>query len=139
MRQELDEKLVAEFPKIFKNRFGDLRETAMCWGFSCADGWYWLIHNLCASLQWDIDHNKQPQIVATQVKEKFGGLRFYTETETERQGAMISLASSMSEEICEICGSTKSVEQTKGGWVKTLCPKCMKAEAEKWENTESKN
>ena len=72
MREELDAALVTKFPKIFANRYGDLRETAMVWGFSCDDGWYWLIEELCAALQWDTDKNKHPQIVATQVKEKFG-------------------------------------------------------------------
>lgn len=50
MRQELDEKLCAEFPLIFKNRHGDMRETAMCWGFACGDGWYPLIRCLCLQL-----------------------------------------------------------------------------------------
>ena len=49
----------------------------MCWGFSCGDGWYLLIDRLCSSLQWDTDTNKYPQVVATQVKEKYGTLRFY--------------------------------------------------------------
>jgi len=86
MRKELDEKLCAKYPKIFANRNGDKRKTLMCWGFSCGDGWYWLLDRLCSNLQWDTDKNnrdeKYPQIVAMQVKEKFGGLRFYVESAT---------------------------------------------------------
>ena len=54
-----------KYPKILK-----------C-GLDCSDGWIWLIGNLCSQLQWDADKNNCPQIVATQIKEKFGSLRFY--------------------------------------------------------------
>lgn len=129
MKKELDEQLVKDFPKIFKNRYGDMQETAMCWGFMCDDGWYWLIRELCTLLQWDVDRNNGPQIVASQVKEKFGALRFYTNGETERQSGMIDLAQSMSANICELCGSTRYVEQNKKGWVKTLCTWCRESES----------
>jgi hypothetical protein len=38
MREELDKKLVEKYPKIFAQRFDDMRTTAMCWGFDCDDG-----------------------------------------------------------------------------------------------------
>ena len=124
MREELDAALVEKFPKIFANRYGDLRETAMVWGFSCDDGWYWLLEELCAALQWDTDKNGHPQIVATQVKEKYGTLRFYTQSENDRKWGMISLAESMSARICEVCGATDSVKLRGKAWVKTLCDRC---------------
>jgi len=40
MKTELDEKLCAYYPLFFRNRHGDMRTTAMCWGFDCRDGWY---------------------------------------------------------------------------------------------------
>jgi DNA-directed RNA polymerase subunit RPC12/RpoP len=130
MTKELDEKLVNTYPKIFANRYGDMKTTCMCWGFSCGNGWYWLIDKLCSQLQWNTDHNnsgsnegKNPQIVASQVKEKFGGLRFYVEGATSEQHAIISWAESLSYGICETCGSTKDVHQTEG-WVYTECPDC---------------
>lgn len=127
MTPELDAKLVAKYPKIFADRNASMQETAMCWGFSCNDGWYWLIDELCAVLQWDTDKNGQPQVVATQVKEKFGTLRFYTQGENDGQRGMIRLAQSMSARICECCGSTRDVEETEIGWVKTLCGECRRA------------
>jgi hypothetical protein len=40
MRDELDKKLVETYPELYANRFGDMKETLMCWGFDCGDGWY---------------------------------------------------------------------------------------------------
>jgi len=121
---KLDEQLCKKYPKIFAQRHKDMKETAMCWGFECSDGWYWLIDMLCSQLQWDIDHNKHPQIEAIQVKEKFGTLRFYTNGADDTQYGMINLAEFMSGYICEKCGSTENVTQTEG-WIVTLCEKCM--------------
>lgn len=191
MTRELDKKLCAKYPKIFANRHGDMRTTAMCWGFECGDGWYWLIDRLCSNLQWNTDHNNKsyvienerlrklvpflekmirkipgkynlkrkkqwnplvifrgfllgilnnwrkslkyvniesgryPQVVASQVKEKYGGLRFYVEGASEAQWAVISFAEALSEHICEVCGTTKNIGHTRG-WVSTLCKDCAK-------------
>lgn len=57
--------------------------------------------------------------VAAQVKEKFGGLRFYTNNSTPEQDSVISLAEAMSERICEHCGDKGM--QYPIGWVRTLC------------------
>jgi len=115
--------LFKKYPKIFRQKDLPMTETAMCWGIDCADGWFWLIDKLCEHLQWDIDHNKYPQIEAVQVKEKFGGLRFYTNGANDTQEGMISFAEFLSNFICEKCGSTFDVKQTKG-WITTLCEKC---------------
>jgi hypothetical protein len=125
MKKELQNKLYKKYPKIFVQRKLSMTQTAMCWGLECSDGWYWLIEKLCEMLQWDIDHNKHNQIEATQVKEKFGTLRFYTNNQDEKQAGMIALAEYMSGYVCERCGETKGVTQTKG-WIVTLCQKCKK-------------
>ena len=125
MREDLDRKLVETFPKIFADRYGDLRATAMCWGFSCDDGWYWLLYELCSSLQWDTDHNKHPQVVASQVKEKYGRLCFYTQGADERQQGMISMVEAMSTSVCEICGAIGAETRGAPRWLKTTCAKCM--------------
>ena len=88
------------------------------------EGWNWLIDKLCSQLQWDTDHNKYPQVVATQVKEKYGGLRFYVGGANESQWGAIQFAEYISSYICEKCGSTTQVTQTKG-WITTLCATCM--------------
>ena len=50
MREELDAKLVADYPELYRDRFGNMKETLMCWGFSCGDGWYRIIDTLSAAL-----------------------------------------------------------------------------------------
>lgn len=50
MSPELDKKLCEKYPLIFKQRHLSMRVTAMCWGFSCGDGWYTLIDTLCLML-----------------------------------------------------------------------------------------
>lgn len=124
MSPELDKKLCEKYPKIFANRNGNPQETLMCWGFECGDGWYDLIDNLCGWLQFNTDRNGHlpkyaSQVVAVQVKEKFGGLRFYVEGATDAQYAAISLAEAMSHKICDVCGSPG--KPSKGGWIKTRC------------------
>lgn len=142
MRDELDKKLCETYPKIFADRFGDMRTTAMCWGLECGDGWYNIINNLCHNIQshidwsnesneFDLKYNKEhpdnprtvraivPQVVATQVKEKFGTLRFYYDGGDDIIDGMVRMAESMSAVMCEECGAPS---ETRGpGWIRTLC------------------
>ena len=76
MNKDLEMKLVRNYPIIFSQYGGDKRQTCMSWGMSCGNGWYNLINNLCEDVTTTIG-NKNIKIIAAQVKEKFGGLRFY--------------------------------------------------------------
>ena len=80
MNLKLESKLFSKYPKIFRQKDLSMQQTCMCWGVSTGDGWYKIIDMLCSFLQFDIDNNNYPQIEATQVKEKFGTLRFYYNT-----------------------------------------------------------
>ncbi len=55
----------------------------------------------------------------TQVKEKFGGLRFYVSSATDEVHNYIDFAESMSFRVCEMCGAPG--EPRSDGWTKTLC------------------
>ena len=57
MNEALDKQLCERFPKLFKDRNGDMMTTAMCWGFEHGDGWFNIIHALCANIQWHIDQS----------------------------------------------------------------------------------
>lgn len=58
--------------------------------------------------------------VAVQVKEKFGGLRFYVRGPvTDDQMTMISFAEHLASNTCEVCG--KRGRRRGGGWIRTLC------------------
>lgn len=123
MKDELQQQLYDRYPKIFAQRTLPITESCMAWGIEAGDGWFMLLDALCRFLQYDTDHNGYPQVVATQVKEKFGGLSFYTEGADVRQDTAISFAEALSYRICEVCGSTQDVQQT-GGWIRTLCGAC---------------
>jgi hypothetical protein len=57
--------------------------------------------------------------VASQVKEKFGGLRFYVQAATDKHYNYISFAESMSYRTCEECGAPG--KRYTDGWHTTLC------------------
>lgn len=155
--EDLDKKIVEKYPLIFKNRYADMKVTAMCWGLCISKGWYPLVDALCAQLyskynskkstyewlqksvgepryngelytQQEADEAKKEMDiaaaeipVASQVKEKFGGLRFYVECASKEQHEVIDFAERMSYYICEECGSMKDVQNWNLGWVATLC------------------
>lgn len=124
MNKELQNKLFKKYPKIFRQKDLPMTETCMCWGIETGDGWYKLIDIICGMLQFHIDNNDHPQIEATQVKEKFGTLRFYFTGGDDYLHGIIAMGEFMSCEICEYCGSNIKVSQTKG-WISTLCERCL--------------
>jgi hypothetical protein len=126
MIEDLDKKLCEKYPEIFRNRHEPVTKTPMGWGFECGDGWYELIDVLCRNIQHHVDWystahpDKIEQPIASQVKEKFGGLRFYIDYHSDDviQG-MIQMAESMSYHICEECGNKGKLRN--GNWMRTLC------------------
>jgi hypothetical protein len=124
MKQENDEYLCKVYPKIMVNRNKDMKETCMCWGFECGDGWFPLINQLMSNIQHHLDwKNKDsevvPQVTLDQVKEKFGTLRFYFTGGDDYIRGMVTMAEAMSSITCETCG--KPGTSTGGGWIKTAC------------------
>lgn len=64
------------------------------------------------------------QVVVTQIKEKFGTLRFYYHGGDEYIRGLEAMAESMTARTCEDCGSpgvTRSTEKKR--WVRVLCDK----------------
>jgi hypothetical protein len=111
MSPELEQKLVAKYPKLFSSQ--------QFWGFECGDGWYDILDHLCGAIKehtYDSD-----ELTVDQVKEKFGRLRFYLSREDDVLHGMVSMAEYMSGRICETCGNRG---ETRGGsWMVTLCDK----------------
>ena len=62
-------------------------------------------------------------VLALQIKEKFGTLRYYVYGGDSYAHNAIRKAEDESYNTCEKCGSKENVE-TKGSWLKTLCNKC---------------
>lgn len=142
MSPELDKKLVEKYPLIFANRHKDDTESAMFYGFEHGDGWYWLIDTLCDHIQKYITNNKHlnvEQVVASQVKEKFGTLCFYYDGGNEYIRGIVSHAEFLSGRICEMCGSTNDIGTTQG-WLTTLCYEDWldNSNRSEWRNRETK-
>jgi hypothetical protein len=60
-----------------------------------------------------------PQVTVAQIKEKFGGLRFYYDGGDEYISGLVSMAESWATCSCETCGTPG--ERREGGWIRTLC------------------
>ena len=141
MKEELDNKLVKAFPLLYGDRSAPMQSTAMCWGFACSNGWFDIIWDLSSKLepliQKFIDENQDTEHYpkASQVKEKFGGLRFYMTCGTDEIFDLIEKAETLSNKTCEECG--KPAEERDGGWIYTLCNNCHencdKIRAKRWE------
>jgi hypothetical protein len=127
MSPELDKKLCEKYPKIFVKRNASPSSTAMCWGFQCGDGWYDIIDYLCEKLQ-ELSDRTGEQVVASQVKEKFGTLRFYVESETREAFDLIRQAEEDSEITCEVCGQPGTWRTTPSGWWRVTCEEHSKEE-----------
>ena len=96
----------------------------MCWGICTGDGWYHILDTLCHGIQHRIDTKEGvEQVEATQVKEKWGGLRFYYEGGDDYIAGLVSYAESLSMISCIQCG--KPTENTVRSWMK-ICPTCEK-------------
>lgn len=54
-----------------------------------------------------------------QIKEKFGGLRFYYDGGDDQISGMVRMAEVWADSTCEKCGNKGTRRQ--GGWVRTLC------------------
>lgn len=83
--------------------------------FSVGNGWLGIIQSLIETLN-KLGWNKE----IIQVKEKFGGLRFYVNNLPDNAIFFISEAEKESYKTCEICGEPGEQNRIKG-WVYTLC------------------
>ena len=170
MSPELDKQLCDKYPTIFADRYKSPQESCLAFGIECGDGWYDILDTLCYaathtySTSFEVDEQdgkrlglklntynnayyfpvNPPQIIADQVKEKFGTLRFYYHLEFDpvlielnKTGkypdikevmdryyaffdGIVHVAEVMSERTCEKTGK-KGELCVRGGWYKTLC------------------
>jgi hypothetical protein len=96
-------------------------------GFCVSEGWWPIIETLCSNIQshtdwWNKNRENRPiveQVVVAQIKEKFGGLRFYYEGGDDQISGMVRMAEAWANNTCENCGAPG--KRREGGWIKTLC------------------
>jgi len=139
MNEQLENKLVNKYKSFFTiNQHIESGQPfyPIAFGFECGDGWYTILENLLEKInniqnKFNINNpSEKMDIKITQIKEKYGGLRFYMGGATTEIFNLIDEAEDLSYKTCETCGSIEDIGQTEG-WVVTICKKCI----EKQENS----
>jgi len=117
--------LLENFPELYKGFYMSYKDTAMCWGFECCDGWFEIIKNLSEELYAYTERTGARLPEVTQVKEKYGTLRYYIMHGTEEQYKIIDKWCDLSETTCEETGKPGKL-RVKWGWYKTLSDEMAK-------------
>lgn len=116
-------KMEEAHPVMFENPYG---------GFAVGSGWWPILEVLCRQIQHHVDWKQEqkekygrgdgcPNVTVAQIKEKFGGLRFYYDGGDDVVDGMVRMAESWAAHTCEECGNPGTTRS--GGWVRTLCDK----------------
>lgn len=145
MKDELEKQLKEKHPIVLRRMNVPGREPISMFGIECGDGWYDLIDETCSWIeeiikklpQEEIEEMRQywgeggelPSIedilpAAVQIKEKFGGLRFYMSWQTEAMDEIIRQAEGVAERTCMACG--KEGKMRGDGWLTVQCDACEK-------------
>jgi hypothetical protein len=123
MRKDLERRLVERWPTWF-NTEGNIRHTLMPQDFNHDDGWFDILWRLCEDLEPRVAEFAAAdgfQFEVLQVKEKFGGLRFYVNCRRNFPiRHRIDAAIQESLHTCEICGQPG--ELRKGSWLRPFAP-----------------
>jgi hypothetical protein len=158
MEKELELKLVKKYPNILRDYGGDMTQTCMAWGIETdGDGWYNLLDKCMNKLQYFCDlcskDGRVVQVIANQIKQKMGSLRYYytvegaNDIESSIIDDIVSEAENQSQRTCEITGKDGTL-CIKHGWYKTLCYEearklgyvaCDKGTEEYWQTKDKKN
>ena len=126
------DELVEKYPKIFQDYEGNPERV----NWYCPDGWLPILDILCGSIQSYIDHTvrytkdgpvRPAQVTCSQMKEKFGELRFYTDGNDSNVDGMIDMAEYMCDNTCEACGTHENLGYTQG-WISVRCENCKGTE-----------
>ena len=122
--KEYDEfvaRLESKYPERFSQPYG---------GIAIGPGWWPIIEALCDQIHHHVKFKNEqrdrwnrgdgcPPVVVSQIKEKFGGLRFYYDGGDSAIAGMVTMAESWAARSCEECG--KPGKRREGGWIRTLC------------------
>jgi len=115
---------------FMNNHFKNEWEDNFSWNENCFplefnNGWLYDFYILCTKLLTEVKSNFKIE----QIKEKFGGGRFYYSGDITPYGEeLIRQWEVDMESVCEVCGKPGKLRTN--GWWKALCDKCYK-ESEK--------
>lgn len=122
MNYEIFEKQLTEkYPDMFTQPYG---------GICIGEGWWPILESLCDQIHHHVKWKNEQKdkynrgdgcapVTVTQIKEKFGGLRFYYDGGDATVDGMVRMAESWAGKHCEECG--KPGKSRSGGWIRTLC------------------
>lgn len=108
----------SKYPKLFNKESVTYKDTG--------NGWNQLLSELCERIEAILPHENAIRVV--QIKEKFGGLRFYYDLLNDNEHLfrwidnIISEAEDKAWRTCETCGQPGEV--TGKGWYTVLCKQC---------------
>ncbi len=87
----------------------------------------WLKNEVQTQEEYETNKKLMDDFKIVQIKEKFGGLRFYVEgTDYKKHKEIhgwIQFAESMADTLCEGCGTNQGLGMT-SGWMRTICEPC---------------
>ncbi len=86
-------------------------------------GWHQIIINLDKALS-----KLDPNYKIYQIKEKFGGLRYYCSSNNKLAKEIINEAERIADKTCENCGKPGTLVNN-NGWYHTCCVDCSSPEA----------
>jgi len=121
MTKEQEAEIRATAPDLFRASAAPSPFTQR--GFETAAGWFLLVLDTSRKLQAEIERlpfGDRSLYVATQVKSKFGRLRFYLTRGTLKMFEIIEEAEARSGHLCETCGEAGK-RSSEGGGVCTAC------------------
>ncbi len=118
---EFSRKMEEKYPKLFSQPYG---------GFAVGPGWWPILETLCNQIhhhvEWKQNQKEKyqqgegcPDVTVAQIKEKFGGLRFYYDGGDDTVDGMVRMAEAWADRTCEECGHPGT--RRSGGWIRTLC------------------
>jgi len=121
---EFNHALVIRFPQFFPN-IKDLKQSLMAFGCEINAGWRPIVWKLTEDIEKQLEKTPVAEFEIVQVKEKFGGLRYYTSVGNDKIFKMINNAEEKSFKTCEKCGEKGSID-ARYSWILTLCTKCKR-------------
>lgn len=138
--------LIERYPKIFVDYEGNPERV----NWYCPVGWIDIVDNALGIMQQHIDsvnnwairkseaYKLIEQVTCTQIKEKFGGLRFYYEGGDDFCVGIVRFIENHSYNICESCGTNQDIGYTEG-WISTVCRKCSENYKNTWKQKNIEN
>lgn len=126
MTPEKEKYFYDTYPNLFVDKDLPMTQTCMCWGFDCGDGWFDILDELCKKITARCEEMGYTDVRVSQVKEKWGTLRFYMNHADDEIYKYIDEAEAKSENTCEKCGAPGTCALTTNGWYGVRCDKCSK-------------